>query len=69
MINKIWGFFIVVGIAFCFLTNNVELINNEILNSTKEALDLIIKIFPVIALWLGIMNIASVSGLLKKISS
>lgn len=68
MVNKIWGLFIVIGIIFCLLTNKVELINSEILNSTKDSLDMIIKIFPVMALWLGIMKIASVSGLLTKIS-
>lgn len=66
MVNKIWGLFIVIGIIFCLFTNKVELINSEILNSTKDSLDMIIKIFSVMALWLGIMKIASSSGLLKK---
>ena len=30
---------------------------------------MVTKIFPVMALWLGIMNIAKVSGLLNKISN
>lgn len=68
MVNKIWGFFIVIGIVFCLFTNNVEVINNEILNSCKTALDMTFKIFPVMALWLGIAKIAEVSGLLKKLS-
>ncbi len=69
MVNKIWGLFIITGIICCLLTGKVEILNQEILNSTKESLDMIIKIFPVMALWLGIMKIASVSGLLKKIST
>ena len=68
MINKIWGLFIVVGSVFCLITNKVELLNTEILESTKSSLDMIIKIFPVMALWMGIMNIAKVSGLLQKFS-
>lgn len=68
MVNKIWGFFIISGIITCLFNNNVELINNEILNSTKDSLDMIIKIFPVMALWLGLMNIAKHSGLLDKLS-
>lgn len=68
MVNKIWGFFIVSGIITCILNHNIEIINTEILNSTKEALDMIIKIFPVMALWLGLMNIAKHSGLLDKLS-
>lgn len=68
MINKIWSLFIIIGIIYCILTNKLELLNNEILNSATSALDMIIKIFPVMALWLGIMNIAVKSGLLKKFS-
>ena len=68
MVNKIWGFFIIIGIIFCLFTNNVDVINNEILNSCKTALDMTFKIFPVMALWLGIAKIAEVSGLLKKLS-
>ena len=68
MVNKIWGFFIIVGIIFCLFTDNVDVVNNEILNSCKTALDMTFKIFPVMALWLGIAKIAEVSGLLKKLS-
>lgn len=68
MVNIIWGIFIIVGIVFFILSGNLELLNATILNSTKDALDMIIKIFPVMALWLGIMKIASTSGLLKKLS-
>lgn len=68
MVNKIWGFFIISGIIFCFLTGKIELLNKQILGSTKDSLDMIIQIFPVMALWLGIMNIATVSGLLKKMA-
>lgn len=65
MVNKIWAFFIVVGIIFSIFTNQTEIINQTILNSTKNAFDMILKIFPVMALWLGIMNIAKHSGLLN----
>lgn len=68
MVNKIWGFFIVIGVIVCLLTSKVEVLNFEILECAKTSLDMIIKIFPVMALWLGIMKIASVSGLLDKFS-
>lgn len=68
MVNVIWCCFIIFGIVFSLITNKSDIINTEILNSTKTSLDMIIKIFPVMALWLGIMNIAKVSGLLDKIS-
>lgn len=68
MIHKIWGFFIIVGSVFCLFTGQADLLNEEILGSAKSGLDMIVKIFPVMALWLGIMNIAKVSGLLQKFS-
>ncbi len=68
MVNKIWGFFIIVGIIFSILTGKTDIINTEILSSTKTSLDMVLKILPVMGLWLGIMNIASKSGLLAKFS-
>lgn len=68
MVNKIWGFLIIIGIVFCLFTNRINIVNEELLNSTKTSLDMTIKIFPVLALWLGIAKIAEKSGLLKKLS-
>ena len=66
MVNKIWGYFIIIGVLYCLLNNNIEVVNESILNSTKTSFDMIIKIFPVMALWLGISKIAEVSGLLNN---
>jgi spore maturation protein A len=72
MVNKVWAFFIIVGIIFCVLTGNLKVLNEEILSSADTAFNMILKIFPVMALWLGIMKIAEDAGLLnimsKKIS-
>lgn len=68
MINKIWASFIIIGITYSILTNNTELISTEIIKGAETTLNMITKIFPVMALWLGIMKIAEVSNLLKKIS-
>lgn len=68
MINKIWAFFIIVGILFSVITNNLSTLNSEILNSAKVTLNMLFEIFPIMALWLGLMNIAKESGLLFKIS-
>lgn len=69
MINKIWGFFLIAGIVFFIATGNSEQLNKEILDSSASAIELLAKLFPVIALWLGIMNIAVKSGLLDKLSN
>lgn len=68
MVNIIWSFFIILGIIYSILTNRIDIINTTILESAKTSLDMIIQIFPVLALWMGIMNIAQKSNLLNKIS-
>ena len=68
MINKFWIFFIISGSLFLLLNGEAEVLNSQIISSGKTALDLILQIFPLMALWLGIMNIASSSGLLDKVS-
>ena len=68
MVNKIWAFFIIIGIFFFIIIGNLNGLNETILNSGKNSLDMIMRIFPIMALWLGIMNIAKQSGLLNKLS-
>ena len=69
MINKIWFSFIFLGITYWFISGNISAVNEEIITSAKKSLYIFISIFPVIVLWLGIMTIASDSGLLNKISN
>jgi spore maturation protein A len=69
MVNKIWGFLIISGLLYAFLTDKILLINEVILESGKTTFNMIINILPVMALWLGIMKIASVSGLLNKFTN
>lgn len=68
MVNILWGSFIIIGILFGTLTGKLDLINNEIITSGKTALNLLIEILPVLALWMGLMAIAEDSGLLKLIA-
>lgn len=68
MVNIIWGLFIVVGILYSFITGNISLINKEILESGKSAIDLIFDIMPLLVIWMGLMQIAEKSGLINKIA-
>ena len=67
MVNKLWAAFIV-GIVFCMATGNVVVINNQMINGGKSALNMVIEMLPLMAIWSGLMNIASKSGLLNKLS-
>ncbi len=68
MVNKLWTYFLLLGIVYGLITGHSLNINETILNSAKDSLEVFIQIFPVIALWLGIMNIATLSGLLDKLA-
>jgi len=68
MVNIIWMFLIIIAIAYGLINNNLETINTTIVDSTKVSLDMLFKIFPVVALWMGLMKIAETSKLLEKLS-
>lgn len=68
MINYIWAVFIIIGIIFGVFTGNSQIINNTLINSGTNAIELIFKLIPLLCLWLGIMHIAEESGLIDIIS-
>lgn len=68
MMNKIWGVFIIIGILFSLFTGNIESLNNEIINSPGEILNIFLSMFPLMVVWSGLMNIAKDAGLLDKLS-
>ena len=69
MINLIFGFFIIIGIIFSIFSGNFSNMSNVIVKSASDTFNIITGLFPLMALWLGIMNIAFVSGLLKKLTN
>lgn len=68
MINKLWVGLIVIGSLCLIFTGKADVLNEQILSSGKATLELVMQIFPLVSLWLGIMNIAKESGLLLKVS-
>lgn len=68
MVNIIWGIFIIVGIVYSFATGNVEVINDEIINSGRAGFELVMNIMPLLVIWMGLMQIAEKSGLINKIA-
>ena len=68
MINYIFGMFIIVGILYSLITGNISIINNSLISSGSTAIEMIIKMIPLLCLWLGVMKIAEKSGLLNKVS-
>lgn len=69
MINKIWGFFIIVGILFTCIFGSVSALNDTILNSASNGVQMVLDLLPIIVLWSGIMKIAEKSGMLTKVGN
>lgn len=68
MINKMWGFFIIIGIVFTVATGNLDGVNDTILTSAKSGVNMVLDLIPILVLWSGIMKIAENSGLLNVIA-
>lgn len=68
MINYIWAFFIILGITYGIITNNISVINETLITSGTSAIELIFKLIPLMCLWLGVMKIAEDSNLINILS-
>ena len=63
MINKLWGFMLIVGIAFAVFTGSLGATGTQIIDSAGEAVTLGITMLGVMSLWTGLMNIAKNAGI------
>ena len=66
MLNYIWGGMILIGIIYGSLTGHMAEVTNAALDSTREAVNLCITMIGVMALWMGLMEIAEKAGLIDK---
>ena len=65
MLNYLWAAMIAVGIIYGVLTGNMEAVTNGALDSSKEAISLCLNMCGIMALWMGLMEIAKTSGLIE----
>lgn len=64
MLNYIWAFMILIGIAYGSLTGNIDAVSTAALDSAKEAVTLCITMLGIMSMWTGLMEIARKSGLI-----
>ena len=69
MLNYIWAFMIMIGVIYGALTGNIEAVSNAALDSAGEAVSLCITMIGVMSLWVGLMEIAQTSGLIRKMTN
>lgn len=68
MLNYLWAAMIAVGIIYAACTGNLEAITNAALDSAGEGISLCITTAGVMALWMGLMEIAGQAGLVAKLT-
>ena len=68
MFNYIWAFMILAGVIYGAITGRMEDITNAALDSAGDAVSLCITMIGVMALWVGLMEIAQKSGLIAKLT-
>lgn len=68
MLNYIWAFMIMLGVVYAALTGHMDEVTNAALDSAGEAISLCITMAGVVALWMGLMEIAKEAGLIQKMT-
>jgi len=66
MLNYIWGGMIIIGILYGSATGHMAEVTNAALDSSREAVNLCITMIGVMALWMGLMEIAEKAGLIDR---
>lgn len=68
MLNYIWAVMILLGVIYAACTGHMEAVTNAALDSAGEAISLCITMAGVMALWMGLMEIAQKAGLVEKMT-
>lgn len=68
MLNIVWPIFIIISFSFAIFSGNLEKLNSSIFESTSDAINLSISLLGTICLWNGIMQIASSTSLIEKLT-
>lgn len=68
MLNFLWPIFIIISFIYGFLSGNIDAVNNSIFDSTTNAVELSISLLGTICLWNGIMEIATKTSLISKLT-
>ena len=66
MLNYIWAYMIIIGVIYGLATGNIEQVGNGAVESAEEAIKLCITMLGIMSMWMGFMEVAKKSGLIKK---
>ena len=68
MLNIIWPIFIIISFGYAIFSGNLGKLNESIFSSTSESVNLSISLLGTICLWNGIMQIASKTTIIDKLT-
>ena len=68
MLNMIWAGMILLAVIYAACSGNMSAVTNAALDSAGEAISLCITMAGVVALWMGLMEIAQKAGLIQKLT-
>lgn len=66
--NILWGSMILIGIIYSAVTGTMQEVSDAALSSAREAVTLCITMVGVMALWVGLMEIARESGMIAGLT-
>lgn len=68
MLNIVWPIFIIISIVYAFFVGRIEQVNTSIFESAESTVNLTLTFFGTLCLWNGIMEIASNTSLMEKLT-
>lgn len=68
MLNIIWPIFIIISIIYAFCVGRVDEVNASIFESAESTVNLTLTFFGTLCLWNGIMEIATNTTLIEKLT-
>lgn len=68
MLNAIWAAMILLAVIYGAMTGHMSDVTDAALDSAGEAISLCITMAGVVALWMGLMEIAQKAGLIQKLT-
>ena len=68
MLNAIWAAMILLAVIYGACSGNMSAVTNAALDSAGEAISLCMTMAGVVALWMGLMEIAQRAGLIQKLT-
>ncbi len=68
MINYLWEGMIIIGVIFGIISGNADKLGTGVLDSATEAIQLVIGMTGIIAMWSGFMEVAEGCGIVRKLN-